>query len=276
MADRNPPARCALVDPFGREIRYLRISVTDRCNLRCRYCMPPHGVAYMPHERIISYERIAAVARVAAARGFRKFRLTGGEPLVRKDLPELVSALSAVVGDARISMTTNGTLLAPVARELKRRGLSSVNISLDTLDPDRYSEITRGGRLRDALDGIEASVSAGLPVKLNVVMMDDRSGSDAVLVRRYADRLGAAVQTIARYRLDQIKSDGGEYDRPPPCASCDRLRLLADGTFRPCLHSSDGIPIDYDDIEGSLAAAVGAKPACGLSCLEAAVSAIGG
>lgn len=265
-----------MIDAFGRDIKYLRISVTDRCNLRCRYCMPPEGVGFIPHERIIGYEQIAAVARAAAELGFRKFRITGGEPLVRKDLPLLVSMLAAIPGGARIGMTTNGTLLAPVAEDLKRRGLSSVNISLDTLDPDRFADITRGGRLQDVLDGAAEAVAVGLPVKFNVVMMDERSERDLERIRRYAEGLGAAVQTIAQYRLDERKADAVEYDRPPRCASCDRLRLLANGTLRPCLHSSDGLPIDFGDIRGSLLAAVAAKPACGLSCRETAVSAIGG
>ncbi|MFA6505816.1 MAG: radical SAM protein [Treponemataceae bacterium] len=265
-----------MYDSFGREIRYLRISVTDRCNLRCVYCMPAEGVASIPHEKIISYERIVAVAAAAAKLGFVKFRITGGEPLVRKNLPHLVSLLSEIPGPHSIGMTTNGTLLAPVAHELKFRGLGSVNVSLDTLSPDRYAELTRGGRLREALEGIREARSAGLPVKLNVVMTDERSEDDLQKIRLYAEAVGAKVQTIARYRLDEKKEDGGSFDRPPPCASCDRLRLLADGTLRPCLHGSAGIPVDFADIEGSIAAAVNAKPACGLACRETAVCGIGG
>ena len=252
-----------MLDSFGRKIRYLRISVTDRCNLRCVYCMPAEGVPVLPHERILSYERIAEVAAAAAKLGFNKFRLTGGEPLVRKDLPSLVSLLAGIPERPIIAMT-----------------------SLDTLDPGRYRDLTRGGRLADALEGIKAARAAGLPVKFNVVIADgksadrksadDKSEDDLKYIRIYADAVGARVQTIAQYRLDETKEDGGEYDRPPPCASCDRLRLLADGTLRPCLHGSTGIPVDFDDVEGSLAAAVAAKPECGLSCRELAVSGIGG
>jgi cyclic pyranopterin phosphate synthase len=263
-------------DLYGREIRYLRISVTDCCNLRCVYCMPASGVTLLPHDRILSYERIAEVASTAAKLGFTKFRITGGEPLVRRDIGVLVSYLADIPEKHFLGMTTNGTLLAPVARELKERGLDSVNVSLDTVNADRYRELTRGGSLDDALAGIEAAVEAGLPVKINVVMVDDESEADIRDIRAYAQRLGAAVQTIAKYRLDETKKDGGAYDRPPRCERCDRLRLLADGTLRPCLHGSAGIPVDFHDIPGSLAAAVAAKPACGQSCLENAVSAIGG
>lgn len=262
-------------DQYGREIRYLRVSVTDRCNLRCVYCMPPEGVPPLPHERILGYEAIAAVARAAAGLGFDKIRLTGGEPLVRRDLGELVSLLAEIPG-LSVHMTTNGTLLAPLAADLRARGLASVNISLDTLDGERYRELTRGGRLRDALDGIGAARQAGLPVKLNVVMSGEQSRQDLQNIRRYAAGIGAAVQTIARYRLDERKQDGGEFDRPPPCSRCDKLRLLADGSLRPCLHGEAAVPVDFSDLAGSIAAAARAKPACGQACREAAVSAIGG
>jgi len=121
-------------DSFGREINYLRISVTDRCNLRCRYCMPASGVKLLRHDQIISYERMAEVVRAAASMGFIKVRLTGGEPLARRDLPKLVSLIAEIPGIRTLAMTTNGTMLAPVAAELKERGLDSVNVSLDTLD----------------------------------------------------------------------------------------------------------------------------------------------
>jgi len=265
-----------MLDSYDRNIRYLRISVTDRCNLRCVYCMPEEGVPTIPHERILSYERIARIAAEAVKLGFDKFRITGGEPLVRKDLPHLVSLLAEIPGRKKIGMTTNGTLLASVAHELRFRGLDSVNVSMDTLYPERYRELTRGGRLKDVLEGIKTARSTGLRVKINVVMIDEQSEEDLRKIRIYADAVGASVQSIARYRLDETKEDGGEYDRPPKCASCDRIRLLADGTLRPCLHNSEGIPIDFGNISGSLAAAVAGKPACGLSCKEAALSGIGG
>lgn len=263
-------------DAYGREIRYLRISVTDRCNLRCVYCMPASGIPLLPHDRILSYERIAEVASAASRLGFTKFRITGGEPLVRRDLPVLVSLLAAIDEPREIVMTTNGTLLAPVAKELKERGLGSVNVSLDTLKADRYRELTRGGDLNAALAGIEAAREAGLAIKFNVVMLDEESEADLPALRSYAGRLGAKIQTIARYRLDRTKEDGGAYDRPPECAGCDRLRLLSDGTLRPCLHGSAGIRCDFSDLEGSIAAAIQAKPERGRTAREPAVSMIGG
>jgi GTP 3',8-cyclase len=263
-------------DSFGREISYLRVSVTDRCNLRCVYCMPAEGVKLLRHEDIISFERITLVARAATRLGFRKIRITGGEPLARKGLPELVSMLSEVEGIELLAMTTNGTLLAPVAVDLKARGLSSVNISLDTLDAERYAALTRGGSLQDALAGIEAAKAAGLPVKLNVVALEDSTEEDFAALRSFAAREGVLIQFIARYRLDEEKRDGGEYDRPPKCVSCNRLRLLADGTLRPCLHGNISLPIDWDDVEGSIRRAIEAKPERGHVCTDLEVGQIGG
>ncbi len=264
-----------MYDSFGRNVRYLRISVTDRCNLRCVYCMPPEGVAWVPHERILGFERIVEVARAAAALGFDKLRLTGGEPLARKGLPELVSMLRAIPGIATLAMTTNGTLLAPVAAELAERGLDSVNVSLDTLDPVRYAEITRGGRLRDALDGVLAARAAGLPVKLNVVT-GEAGLRDLDGLRAFADEHGCAIQTIREYRLDERKRDDARFMRPQPCSDCDRIRLLATGELKPCLHGDAAVPVDFSDIQASLRACVALKPACGASAGRHAVSAIGG
>ena len=161
-----------LSDSFQRPINYLRISVTDRCNLRCVYCMPAEGVDLMSHNDILSYEEIHTVVKAAAELGINKVRLTGGEPLVRAGLPELVRLLAGIYSIDDISLTTNGTLLAEYATELKEAGLNRVNVSLDTLKPDRFEQITRCGNLEDTLAGIEAARAAGLnPVKINVVAM---------------------------------------------------------------------------------------------------------
>ncbi|MGA8942858.1 MAG: GTP 3',8-cyclase MoaA [Thermoactinomyces sp.] len=161
-----------LVDRFGRVHDYLRISVTDRCNLRCIYCMPEEGVEFVPHEHILSFEEITSVARVLAKAGVRKLRLTGGEPLVRKDLDQLIMMLSSVSGIEDIALTTNGILLARNAERLKRAGLNRVNISLDSLLEERYTQITRRGGIQRVLEGIEESWRVGLfPLKLNVVLM---------------------------------------------------------------------------------------------------------
>lgn len=265
-----------MFDSCGRDIHYLRISVTDRCNLRCIYCMPKEGIRLLPHDRILSYEKMAEVAAVAARLGFHKLRITGGEPLVRKGLVEFVAMLRRIPELRTLAMTTNGTLLAPVAGALKDAGLDSVNISLDTLDADRYRNLTRGGELGDALCGIEAARSAGFPVKLNVVVMEDGEVDELPAIRAYAATIGAGVQTIARYRLEETKADYEAFDRPPRCGDCNRLRLLADGRIRPCLHGQATFPVDFTDIEGSIRRAIGAKPARGHSCTDLAIGQIGG
>ena len=135
-----------MYDSYNREITYLRISVTDKCNLRCRYCMPEEGVPVRRHEEFLSFEEITAVVRAAVKLGVTKVRLTGGEPLVKRGIVDLVRMVRSVEGLRHLAMTTNGTLLARFAGELKAAGLDSVNVSLDTLDPERYRHLTRGGR----------------------------------------------------------------------------------------------------------------------------------
>lgn len=159
-------------DAFGRRIDYLRIAVTDRCNLRCIYCMPAEGVAWKPPENILSFEEIERFARVAMDAGISKIRLTGGEPLVRVGLVDHIRRLRQFTGLEAVALTTNGTLLPRYAEQLAEAGLSRVNISLDTLDPDVYAQVTRGGRLQDALAGIDAALDVGMsPVKINVVVV---------------------------------------------------------------------------------------------------------
>ena len=161
-----------LSDSFQRPIDYLRISVTDRCNLRCIYCMPAEGVRLMSHGDILSYEEIYTVAEAAAELGINKVRITGGEPLMRAGLPKLVQMLAQIDAIDDISLTTNGILLARYAAELKTAGLRRVNISLDSLKPDKFEYITRGSNLGDVLNGIEVARSVGLnPIKINVVVM---------------------------------------------------------------------------------------------------------
>jgi len=173
-----------LIDPFQRSINYLRVSVTDRCNLRCVYCMPEEGVPFVPHQEILTLEEIARIIRVAAGMGLRRVRLTGGEPLVRKGIVNLVRWVSQTPGIEDISLTTNAVLLASYAHELATAGLKRVNVSLDTLRPQRFHQITRRGDLADVMAGIAAARDAGLsPLKLNVVVMreinDDEIGEIA-------------------------------------------------------------------------------------------------
>jgi cyclic pyranopterin phosphate synthase len=161
-----------ICDGFQRGIDYLRISVTDRCNLRCIYCMPPDGVPLVSHQDILSFEEILLIVRAAVEMGMDKVRITGGEPLVRAGIVDLVRMISAVQGIRDISMTTNGTLLDKYAAKLADAGLQRVNISLDTMKTERFRQITRTGELADALRGLMSARKAGLnPVKINMVPM---------------------------------------------------------------------------------------------------------
>lgn len=181
-------AGAALTDAFRRPITYLRISVTDRCNLRCTYCMPEAGLAWIPKADVLTFEEIEAIVRAAASVGVRSIRLTGGEPLVRRDLAELVRRIHAVEGIEDIALSTNGLLLADQVDALVAAGLGRVNVSLDTLRPDRFAAIARRPGLERVLAGIDAAIAAGLgPIKLNCVLMggqnDDELADFAALAR---------------------------------------------------------------------------------------------
>ncbi|GAB6098275.1 GTP 3',8-cyclase MoaA [Halanaerocella petrolearia] len=161
-----------LVDSYQRKIDYLRLSITDRCNLRCRYCMPPEGVDYIDHNQILSYEDIVKVVKVGAKLGIRKVRVTGGEPLVRKGAVDLIKMLNNISGIKEVALTTNGLLLTDYVSELVAAGLERVNISLDTLQRDKFKEVTCFDQLQQVIRGIKAAINAGLtPVKINVVVM---------------------------------------------------------------------------------------------------------
>ena len=170
---RSNGAARAMVDGFGRRIEYLRISVTDKCNLRCVYCMPEEGLPWLRRGEILTYEEITEIVRAMAGMGLRRLRLTGGEPLVRKNLPHLVDMLAAVPGIEDIALSTNAVLLAPVARRLRDAGVSRVNISLDSLRPGRADAIARrSGTLARVMEGLDAAHAVGFdPIKINVVLM---------------------------------------------------------------------------------------------------------
>ena len=185
-----------LVDPFGRTVRDLRISVTDRCNFRCQYCMPAEGMQWLPREEILSFEEIERFARICINYfGFDGIRLTGGEPLVRAHLPELVERLALLGVDT--ALTTNGATLRMHAKALAEAGLKRINISLDSLQPERFLELTRRDELDRVLDGIEAAVDAGLkPVKINAVMMRGINDDEIVDFAEFGRDKGLTVRFI--------------------------------------------------------------------------------
>ena len=269
-------------DQYDREITYLRVSITDLCNLRCRYCMP-EGVCQKRHEDILSFEEITEIVTAAAELGVHKVRVTGGEPLVRKGCVDLVRMLGAVKGIREVDMTTNGILLSSCAKDLKAAGLNRVNISLDSLDPEKYRSITGGGRIQDALAGIRAAFDAGLtPVKLNTVLiggfndgeikefvewtretplelrfielmpMGGAFGKEAYLsgdaVLQRVPELEPIAQEDGVARLYRLPDGMGRVGLISPlsrhfCGTCNRLRLTSEGKLKPCLHSAQEINV---------------------------------
>ncbi len=161
----------SLVDAYGRKINYLRLSITDRCNLRCRYCMPEEGVSKLKHEDILNYEEILMLANASVQIGIEKIRVTGGEPLVRNGIIDLLKSLSQINGLRQLVLTTNGILLKDMAEDLMRAGVQRLNISLDSLKKDTFRQITRCGDLDKVLDGIKFAEKLGFPIKINVVAM---------------------------------------------------------------------------------------------------------
>lgn len=252
-----------MLDRFNRHISYLRISVTDRCNLRCTYCMPEDGVPHMTHDAIISFEEIVAFTRLAVSKGIRKVRLTGGEPLVRKDIVELVRQLASIPDLEDLAMTTNGILLARFANELKEAGLKRVNISLDTLNKENYRQITRNGDLDQVFKGIEAAKQAGLqPIKINCVLLHEPN-EDTQRLKDFCHNNDLDLRFIHQMDLrtgEFSKVEGGEGGN---CKRCNRLRLLANGDLKPCLFSDLAYNIRQLGSERALDLAVGNKPKTG-------------
>lgn len=189
-------AKTPLLDWSRRKIDYLRISITDRCNERCVYCMPQTLKDWKERDQILTYEEILRIVRVAVELGFSKFRITGGEPLVRKDVVPFLEELGRIPGIASLGLSTNATLLAPVADRLQRAGFDSVNISLDTLDPEAYRRVTLK-ELSSAIEGIDAAVAAGFPkVKLNAVLMRGTTEAQMVPLLQFARERGAYLRFI--------------------------------------------------------------------------------
>ncbi len=270
-----------LFDRFERLISYLRVSVTDRCNFRCVYCMPAHGIDVSPRDELLSFEEIARVAQVGARLGLRKIRLTGGEPTVRRDLPRLCSMLTSIDGIDELAMTTNAVLLGELARPLKDAGMTRLNISIDTLDRDKAAQIARRDEWARVQSGIDAAHAEGFGLKFNAVVMrgwnDGELGDLVAFAHSYsapmrfiewmpmgATRFDERNTTVSwremlellRPRFD-LQPESGNGNDPAKmwvcartgarvgfissmsdhfCATCNRMRLTAQGGLRPCLH----------------------------------------
>lgn len=279
-----------LTDSLGRTHTYLRVSVTDRCNYRCTYCMPTEGMSWMPRSSLLTYEEVGRLVSVFAEAGVERVRITGGEPLIRKDIDRLVGAVARTPGIRDVAMTTNAHLLAPIAQRLVDAGLSRINVSLDSLQPERFRALTRGGDLQRVLEGIMAARSVGLgPIKLNAVVLRGENEDEVEHLVEYfsawADdtelRFIEYMPFQARWHrcvpaselrerlskrwtltpLRTVSGSGPGTGGGPArtwriaetgltvgfispltehfCATCNRLRLMADGHLRTCLAHED-------------------------------------
>ena len=266
-----------MLDKYNRHINYLRISVTDRCNLRCRYCIPCGDFVMLSHDDILRFDEIVEVVREGVEMGIDKVRLTGGEPLIRRDVVKLTGMIASVPGIRDLSMTTNGVLLERFAHQLKSAGLMRVNISLDTMDPVRFRELTSGGDVNQVLRGIDSAVEAGLdPVKINCVVNGSASGPDASAVKKLEEERGLQVRFI-----HQMDLNGGEFSvvdggEGGDCKRCNRLRLTASGKVKPCLFSDISFDVRGMGAKEALNAAVLCKPAEGTVCSKDQFYNIGG
>lgn len=216
-----------LVDPHNRPINYLRISITDRCNLRCQYCMPKEGVTQFQHAEILRYEEILRFSRLAIRKGIEKIRLTGGEPLVRKGVVFLIKELSALEGIQDLSMTTNGILLAECAQALSQAGLKRINVSMDSLDPQTYRKITRGGDLKAVWEGLRAAMAAGLfPIKINVVALAGLNDQDVLEFARLTLEYPFQVRFI-----EFMPTGGGQEWKEESFLSCQEIKRKIEAEY---------------------------------------------
>jgi cyclic pyranopterin phosphate synthase len=309
-----------LIDQCGRIIDYLRVSITDLCNLRCVYCRPPEGVQLVTHEEILRYEEIITVLELAVEMGIRKVRITGGEPLVRRGVVDFIGRVNNIPGIKDVGLTTNGVRVKELARRLVAAGLKRINISLDSLRRDTFQQITGRDELDRVLAGIHTAIEAGMnPVKINVVLLEGINEPDVAGFAHMTKNLPVDVRFIERmpfgehappgapssfsaqkvvelirqelgelhpvgerqsldgpatlYKLDGAKGRIGVIDPVTGhfCGTCNRLRLTARGTLRPCLLGSNEIDIksairsgaSRQELADVIRAAVAAKPPCG-------------
>ncbi len=266
-----------MYDRFDRHINYLRISVTDRCNLRCVYCMPAEGIQLIRHEDILTFDEIAEFAKVAVEMGVSKIRITGGEPLVRRGIVDLVKMIASIPGVNDLSMTTNGIFLGRFAAQLKEAGLHRINVSLDTLDPEKYRTITRGGNINDVLDGLKIARESGLdPIKINCVTGEMNNNADAAAVKKFSEENGFQVRFIRQMDLaagEFYVVDGGDGGN---CKICNRLRLTSNGLVKPCLFNAAGFNVREYGAREAILKALDNKPRCGSFNMDEEFSRIGG
>jgi molybdenum cofactor biosynthesis protein A len=208
MTNKSSPQNPPLTDNFGRPINYLRISVTDRCNLRCVYCMPESGIRFLPKKEIMTFEEIERITRILAEMGITKVRITGGEPFVRTDLMHLIKSISKINGVEEIHITTNGILTPKFIPELKQTGIAGINLSLDTLDRERFREITRRTGFDDVLETFHMALDYGIPLKINMVVMDGQNIPDIPLMANLAKEYPVDIRYIEEMPFNGANNNG--------------------------------------------------------------------
>ena len=266
-----------MLDNYNRNINYLRISVTDRCNLRCTYCMPEDGIDLMAHDEVLSFEQITDFVKEAVATGITKVRLTGGEPLVRKGIVDLVKLLSGISGIEEIAMTTNGILLDKYAQQLADAGLRRVNISLDTMIPEKYKELTRLGNIEDVFKGIKAAKKAGLhPIKINCVRMPKADLDDLEHLHQFCKQNDLDLRFIKQMDLATGEFSIVEGGKGGNCVECNRIRLTANGKVKPCLFNASEFDINELGIKKAIDKSINHKPKAGTKNKDGSFYGIGG
>ena len=255
-------------DSFNRKISYIRISVTDRCNLKCKYCIT-EATEFIPRDQVLSREKIVEVAQTAISMGFNKIRLTGGEPLVRPDIIEIVSDIAKIEGLEDFAMTTNAIMLKGMAADLKAAGLHRLNIHLDTIESQKFSDITCGGKIDSVLDGIREAKRVGFTnFKMNCVISEWNTAEDKEAIRAFALAEGIHPQFIRQMNLAKGEFwpvEGGAGGR---CGECNRIRMSCDGKIYPCLFSDQAYDIAELGIEGAIKLAIHEKPESGTKAVR--------
>ena len=232
-----------MIDDYGRKIDYLRISVTDRCNLRCQYCMPAEGVEFIPHDEILTYDEILTLCKVFAELGVQKIKITGGEPLVRKDICSLIGAVKQIEGIKSVTVTTNGVLLKEYARELSHYGVDGINVSLDTLNRENFKRITRRDQLDLVLDGIKEAMNYQIPVKINCVPLYTSAEEIVELVQLGKENIHVRFIEVMPIGLGKKKKSYQE----------DEIKQIIENTYGPLKEVNDKVgngPCHYYSLEG--------------------------
>jgi GTP 3',8-cyclase len=267
-----------LIDRYNRVIDYLRISVTDRCNLKCSYCCDGEKKDIREN---LSDKKIIEIASAASKIGFKKVRLTGGEPLLRKNIASIADVLRNRLSYPIVAITTNATLLThKMCDDLYCAGVTHLTISLDSLNRDVYRQITGSDCLGSVLDAVEYASTKGFEcIKINTVVFSSTTKDEIEIMRKYCDSLAIKLQTIGKFSLtrrDRQDKTVMETDRPLPCSKCNRIRVSCDGYIFPCLFSDLKYPVNFENIKETIYTAVANKPQSGSSCSRNTLQSIGG